>query len=248
MIGHYPVAGWLRPACSFLKRICGSGPWDEPIPEKAKQFFDEIRQKVQDCDPLHGKWAVKDSQEGKIWVDASSLAIGVVVQIGEDVVEDGSWLRKKNDAAHINLAELEAVLKGLNMAILWDLKKVEIMTDSRTVYSWITTIVTGDRRIRTKGLSETLVRRRLSLIRDMITEFALDFNITWITTHLNLADSLTRVPQKWFKQDVYNIAFVDLQGLTREEILAIHEEHHMGVDKTKYFAKLSYPGKDVENE
>jgi len=31
------------------------------------------------------------------------------------VVEDCAWLRK--DAAHINVAELEAIIKGLNLAL-----------------------------------------------------------------------------------------------------------------------------------
>jgi hypothetical protein len=31
LIGHLPVAGWLRPACSFIKRSAGDGPWDEPV-------------------------------------------------------------------------------------------------------------------------------------------------------------------------------------------------------------------------
>ena len=35
---------------------------------------------------------------------------------------------------HINVAELEAALKGLNLAIRWGLKFIKIMTDSATVY------------------------------------------------------------------------------------------------------------------
>ena len=173
------MAGWLRPACSYLKRISGDDSWDEPVPEKAKHILNEIQYKVTQKDPVNGKWNVDNIQEGTVWVDASSLAIGVAVQIGDHIVEDGSWLQKRDDAAHINLAELEAVIKGLNMAIIWDLKKVQIKTDSRTVHSWLTLILTADRRIRTKGLSEALVRRRLSLIRDMISEYELDLSISW---------------------------------------------------------------------
>ena len=56
---------------------------------------------------------------GKVWCDASSLGIGVAVQIGKVVVENAAWLRKRDDVAHIKLAELEAVVKGLNLAIKW---------------------------------------------------------------------------------------------------------------------------------
>ena len=52
-----------------------------------------------------------------VWTDASSLAMGVVIQVNNDVVEDASWLRKKSDSLHINVAELEAVGRGINLAI-----------------------------------------------------------------------------------------------------------------------------------
>lgn len=37
------------------------------------------------------------------------------------VAEDATWLRK-NDYNHINVAELDAVLKGINLAIKWGQK------------------------------------------------------------------------------------------------------------------------------
>ena len=52
-----------------------------------------------------------------MWCDASSLAIGVCLEVDGGIVEDVSWLRRADDALHINLAELEAVLKGMNLAV-----------------------------------------------------------------------------------------------------------------------------------
>lgn len=49
-----------------------------------------------------------------LWCDASSLAVGACSEVGGHFVEDASWLRKGYNAAHINLAELEAALKSLN--------------------------------------------------------------------------------------------------------------------------------------
>ena len=46
-----------------------------------------------------------------MWCDASSLAIGTVLEVAGEIVEDCSWLRKKDDMAHINFAEFEAVIK-----------------------------------------------------------------------------------------------------------------------------------------
>ena len=57
---------------------------------------------------------VSNSRSGTVWCDASSIALGVVLEIDGNSVEDAAWLRKKDDFAHINLAELNAVLKGIN--------------------------------------------------------------------------------------------------------------------------------------
>ena len=44
-------------------------------------------------------------------------------------MEDASWLRK-DESSHINMAELDAVIRGLNLALAWRVKKVEVLTDS----------------------------------------------------------------------------------------------------------------------
>ena len=64
------------------------------------------------------------------------------------MAEDATWLRKKNEYNHINVAELEAVLKGVNMAIKWGLKNIEVMTDSVTVHRWIELMLSEERRIK----------------------------------------------------------------------------------------------------
>ena len=48
------------------------------------------------------------------------------------------------------MAELDAVLKGINLAIKWGLREIEIKTDSATVLSWVTSTVEESGRIRTK--------------------------------------------------------------------------------------------------
>ena len=44
-------------------------------------------------------------------------AYGVALEIAGVKVEDRSWLREQGDKRHINVAEPDAVIKGLNMAI-----------------------------------------------------------------------------------------------------------------------------------
>ena len=51
-------------------------------------------------------------KEMNVWVDASSLAIGVLLEKNGVVIEDEGWLWLMNDAEHINLAELDVVLNS----------------------------------------------------------------------------------------------------------------------------------------
>ena len=105
-------------------------------------------------DPVGGVWEVVRTTQGRVWCDASSLAIGVCLEVDGAIVEDASWLRRMDDASHINLAELEAVLRGVNLAVSWGLERVEVITDSKTVFGWIKDLVTEERRIKTHGFGE----------------------------------------------------------------------------------------------
>ena len=71
---------------------------------------------------------------GKVWCDASNIAYGVVLEADGAVVEDQSWLRPADDKRHINVAELDAVIKGLTLAVSWGLKDITLLTDSQTVF------------------------------------------------------------------------------------------------------------------
>ena len=70
------------------------------------------------------------------------------------VVEDAAGLRKKSDYNHINVAKLEASIKGVNLALKWGLKEIEIQTDSVTVRSWIRFMIMNEKRVGTKGAAE----------------------------------------------------------------------------------------------
>ena len=96
------------------------------------------------------------------------------------MVEDASWLRKTEDAAHTKLAELESVIKGLNLVVAWGLRKVEIMTDSSSVRGWVNSLISGDKPARVRGLGEALGRRRLSLIEDLVSEWELSVTVTLV--------------------------------------------------------------------
>jgi transposase InsO family protein len=239
LVGHYPVANWLRIACSYVKRQSEGSKWDDPIGTRAELLLNDLLSQVALEDPVSGKWSVgRESKSGRVWCDASSIGLGVVLEIDDHVVEDAAWLRKKDDAMHINVAELEAVVKGLNLALKWNLEKLKIMTDSATVFGWLQSALTGSHRVKTHGTAEMLVRRRLSLVSELKKEYSVSMSVELVRSSVNKADSLTRVRKQWMQQPVNN-ATCCVSSV--ESVRAVHNTHHLGVNPTFYHAQLVNP-------
>ena len=241
LVGHFPVANWLRVACSYVKRVSSGKSWQDPIGVHAQQMLEEILQRVRQTDPVRGKWSPGSSDswhQVRIWCDASSLAQGVALEIDGSVVEDAAWLRGERDCEHVNVAELEAVIKGLNLALKWGVKKASIITDSATVSGWVTSVLERSHRVKTKGISEMLVKRRLGMIEKLASEYDIQLSVDLVSSSKNRSDALTRVPQYWLQKDrpkgtltaVANA--VQTQPLSIEMVRQSHEQHHMGVDRT----------------
>ena len=144
--------------------------WDKPVSEDAALMCHELAEKLQECDPVTGLWRADTSSAvaWRLWCDACDLAYGVALESDGSIIEDGCWLRPPEDKRHINLAELEAVIKGLSLAAKWDVTNVQLMTDSKTVAGWLKQITDNVRRVKTKGLHDVLVQRRLQLIDDLV--------------------------------------------------------------------------------
>ena len=229
LIGHYPRAGWLRVACSFLKRHATGVAWEGYVGDEIRDQMKEVVAEVRMNDPVSGVWNAPQSNTGVVWCDASDLAMGVVLEIGGEEVEDATWMRKKDDFNHINVAELEAVMKGINMCAKWGLKEVIVKTDSATVCNWLHLTITEERRVRTKGAAEVLVKRRLGIFKSMIQELDMNISVVLVKSGENKADSLTRVKKRWLKRDHAMCAVVDVKTL--------HDKHHMGVERSWYLAK-----------
>ena len=230
LVGHYPRAGWLRVACSYVKRHASGAAWTDYVGDATRDKLSEIVKEVQKSDPVKGKWGVPLSCAGVVWCDASDLALGVVVEIGGVIVEDSSWLRKKDDYNHINVAELEAVLKGINLCSSWDLKDITVMTDSATVCSWIKLTLSEEKKVKTKGAAEILVKRRLGILKSLIEELGLSVNVKLVKSGENKADELTRIRKQWLTSD-------EVAGAALEDVERLHTDHHMGVERTWYLAK-----------
>merc|ERR1712055_271038 len=254
LTGHYPVVLWVRPHCSFLKRLGTDGRWRDPVSESGRLLAKDLLKRCHANDPVRGDWRVNRDGAVTVWTDASSLALGVVVQVDDSVVEDASWLRKKDDHFHINVAELEAVAKGINLAIQWGFKTFTVATDSQTVLSWMECTVDGRDRVRTKGAAQMLIKRRLAVIRQTIEDYHLNVSFRFVSTVENKADTLTRVAKKWVaiskqgsevsqtSEAVTAVAAAADQQDVRDVIWKAHLPHHCGVDRTLFLASQMQAG------
>ena len=200
LTSHYPVCHWLRPACCFLKRLASKeSSWDKPVSPELAACCDEVVSRLATDDPVAGVWQARSSEESMwtVWCDASDVATGVVLENSSGVVEDRCWLRKEDDKRHINVMELEAIIKGLSLASDWHAKSVMIMTDSKTVHSWVSNVLFNVRRVKVGGLYDVLVQRRLQIIEDMVALSSLHVELTWVPSQQNKSDVLTRVPESF---------------------------------------------------
>ena len=243
LVGHYPVAGWLRIHCSFLKHLGSSGSWDSPVEESVIKLMRELLRRTRLEDPVKGVWQVSQHGEVTVWTDASSIGLGVALEVDGSIVEDASWLRKESDYQHINVAELEAVGHGVNMAIAWGFKTFMLAVDSLTVVSWMTSVIAKCNRVRTKGAAEMLVKRRLGVIGDIITEYGLNVTVRFVPSVENTADHMTRVPKRWLgyhetsEEAVSVVAAIATGEGPEDAIWAAHLPHHLGIYRTLFLAQ-----------
>ena len=87
-----------------------------------------------------GGWAVDPRQPAVLWADASSLALGIALEVDGAIVEDATWLRKTEDKAHINMSELDAIIHSVNLCVKWGVRRFTIKTDSATGHGWLKSI------------------------------------------------------------------------------------------------------------
>ena len=153
-------------------------------------------------------------------------------------------VRPIDDGSHINVAELESVLKGISLAVSWKMSDIWVMTDSASVFNWVKSIVDKDRKAKVRGLSEVLIRRRLQLIQDILAECDIKLSISLVPSCENRADELTRVPSSWLKRPK-NILLCNVAISVSDEISRIHSLHHFGVDRTFYFVKNALPNLSI---
>ena len=241
-LGHFPVCNWLRVTCAYLQRLTAREQigWDELVSESTMKKVMEVFCKLKSDDPVKGKWLAPVNGRVTVWVDASNVALGVVIVVGDAVVEDAAWLRKEDGTTHINISELDAAVRGVNMAVKWNAKSFTIKTDSATVRGWLNSAFKDSHNIRTHAMSELLIRRRIEVLREIKKQEKLEMDVQLVRSEENLADSLTRVPRTWLTDEVATRSDTVLFGRVvsdKEEnmtgvIKEIHERNHFGIDRT----------------
>ena len=146
--------GMIKRKANAVTRGWDDSTEDAPI----QQMVQETIARVMQSNPSQGLWCTT-GQDINVWVDTSSLAAGVLLECDDVVFEDVCWLRPTNNAQHINLAELDAALKGINLVLQLKCKVMHLKTDLVSVYHWLEDTLTGKTRVHTKATSEMLFRR-----------------------------------------------------------------------------------------
>jgi len=139
--------------------------------------------------------------------------------------------KKKNDFSHINMAELDTGLKGINMDHNWGITNLTVISYSATVCTWLNSVISGDRKIRIHGISEALVMRRLGIVRELVADGKLRIQPQLVKSAENKEDILTIVCMKWLKRPTV------CSALSVSEDQERHNKHHFGFKKTKYFVQ-----------
>ena len=178
-------------------------------------------------------------------MDASCVATGVALETNGTVV---CWLRPTNNAQHMNLAEHNAALKGVNLVLRWEATVLHLVTDSACVHRWISDTLTRKARVNKRAVGEMLVRRRLGTLRLLTKEYGLTIDVKLVKSCQNRTDSLTRVLCRWMdllkegKEPVIESCAMVGRQLDKDQEADIHpQSEHPGVKWTLYFARLVDP-------
>mgnify|MGYP003396821428 FL=1 len=244
-LGHYPVASWLRVCGAFLQRCTAQEkqPWGAMVSTEVLDKVRYVQNRMSvEGDPVRGVWPVNPRCHVVLWTDASSLAIGVTIEVDGKCVEDACWLRKPEESSHINVAELEAVIKGINLMSKWRFRVFTVACDSSTVCGWLRSVCDRSHNVRSHSLCELLIKRRLDILKEVIAQENLTITVRQVKSEENRADVLTRVPKDWLKCVVSNpcVAIASETRISVKRLRALHGIHHFGVDRSLELARSKF--------
>ena len=115
-----------------------------------------------------------------------------------------------------------------------------MVTDSATVQSWLRSVLTDSHKVRTHGLAEMLVKRRLSMVSELVEIYNLRLTVQFVPSAENKADVLTRVPRDWLRPSP-STGQCAVAAAQLPSVQEIHEQHHFGVRRTLHLARQVHP-------
>jgi transposase InsO family protein/predicted aspartyl protease len=205
---HYPTCGWLRPACSALKRLTTlkvgdkTPAWDDPLDAFVEQALEKFLADIRHYgDTVKGVWQFNKNLPWILYTDASKYALGCLLKIGNVTVLDGTWLRKFRDLRQINIAELEAVIKGIAEVCkvkralgIRNTLELRLMCDNKSVVAWLQRKC-NRHWCAAKGDTSEAIEGRLQLLEDTIEAAKVNLDVQYVPSEENLADLLSRIPE-----------------------------------------------------
>ena len=75
------VAGWLRVTGSNVKRQAEKIRWDDWMNDGTPKMMKDIIKVWKRKDLVKGKWQIPEVDEGIVWSDVSSIAIGAALEV-----------------------------------------------------------------------------------------------------------------------------------------------------------------------
>ena len=203
---HLPCVGKARAQVALLRSLLGSHiggameKWNQKIPDTFLGLWNLAQTELMESRPY--EWLIPNTvRKFVLYTDASKfLAGGVIRAITVTEVESDDLLDfcRVHYEQHINIRELDAIIWGLQA--LEDIApkgvEIEIVTDSKSGYSWTYTAIT-DGIIRTKALYKSLIKSRIDIIKETLRINQWRTTIRWVESKENPADALTRVPPKF---------------------------------------------------
>lgn len=209
--GHLPTLGRIRPMALHLASANGKfvggdkANWNKLAPQEIIDKCVDLAKFVKEADEANGLWKIPQTNRWALIADASEQAKACGITTAElwernqhancAFLEDMCWLVKDN-RRHINLSELEAVMKGFRLAEAYAKEgdELTIVTDNSPVFGWLSQVA-RDEIIHVSGLYEILVERRLNILRELFRKYKI--TVQWVGSDCNPADKLTRVPDHW---------------------------------------------------
>ena len=125
-------------------------------------------------------------EEMNVWVSASSLALGFMLERDRAVLEDACWLQPTNDAQHIYLAELDTMASTSHYN-----SRQRLCTCTPTPLCLPLGVQYTDWKSKNmhQGNNEMLIRT-LDILKTLVSEYDQTVSITLVTSYCNLADQL----------------------------------------------------------